>query len=290
MQKLVTFVTLSGLFMVLMAAGCVSAKSINENPKPLILIAAFGSSYDSGLSNLNDFDKSITQAFPDHEVRWGFTASFIVNKLRKQGVKSLFDRQIPLETLDEALDRTRLEGHYKVLVQSLHLMVGAEFRQVMDADTRGLNVKYSFPLLFNSENIEKVVKALESEIADKQETATLFCAHGNEKHPEYNAQLVEIDQYLRKNYTNTYLAVMEGNPEFETVEKTIKTNGSQSVKFVTFMLTFGDHISNDVMGAEEDSMKSRLGLPAKVSNGLASNSSIQQIFIKQMGHVLKQFN
>lgn len=282
-------VFLSGLAIALACCSCVTTKTEKHFTKPVILVAAFGSSYESGLANLNDFDKAIVNAFPGHEVRWGLTASFIVNKLRKQGIQRIFDRQVLLEGLDEALERLRTEGHSDVLVQSLHLMVGAEFRQVLDSDTSGLNVKYAYPLLFHNENISKVVKALENEISDNSETATVFCAHGNEAHPEYNAQLVEIDQYLRCHYKNTYLTVMEGNPRFDFVEKTIKSNGSQNVKFVTFMLSFGDHMTNDVMGDEEDSMKIRLGLPAVVSNGLASNTSIQKIFIDRMKITLSQF-
>ena len=279
----------AGLILVLGFCGCSTAGIAIPEKKPVILIAAFGSSYKSGQANLNDFDQALVRAFPGYDIRWAFTASFIVNKLHSQGVATVFERQVKLEGLDEALQRLREEGHTKVLIQSLHLMVGAEFREVLEADTSGLNVKYAYPLLFNAENIEKVIVALEDEIASSPTAATVFCAHGNAAHPEYNAQLVEIDNYLRTHYRNTYLAVMEGNPGFTPVKETILANGSEKIKFVTFMLTYGDHMSNDVMGAEEDSMKSQLGLPAECSNGLASHPQIQAAFIDNMRLVLNQF-
>jgi sirohydrochlorin cobaltochelatase len=278
-----------GLVSVLILGGCVSQEQSISGTKPIILIAAFGSSYESGLGNLNDFDRAVARAFPDHEVRWAFTATFIVKKLQKNGVHTVFDRNVKVESLEQALQRIKEEGKTRVLIQSLHLMVGAEFREVLEADTSGLNVKFCYPLLFHGENIDKVVQALENEIADSGETATLFCAHGNEAHPEYNAELVRIDNYLRATYKNTYLAVMEGNPEFDRVKETVMNNGTKKVKFVTFMLTYGDHMSNDVMGDEEDSMKSQLGLPAECSNGLASHPEIQELFIGRMKSTLNQF-
>ena len=257
--------------------------------KPVILIAAFGSSYPSGLSNLNDFDKAVVAAFPGHEVRWAFTASFVVKKLRKEGIDSVFDRKVPLHSLEEAFDALRADKVENVLVQSLHLMVGEKFRRVVHADSSALNVKFSYPLLFDTKRIGDIIATLEGEIADSEETATIFCAHGNEKFPAYNAELQNIDHYLRENYKNTYLAVIEGDPEFEAVKETVLSNSTRRVKFVSFMLTNGDHITNDVMGDEEDSMKSQLGLPAECSDGLASHPGIQKIFLSSMKSVMAYF-
>lgn len=279
-----------GLISVLTSGGCSTTGDVLSQKKPIILIAAFGSSYETGQANLNDFDKAVVKAFPDHEIRWAFTASFIVNKLKKQGINSVFDRKVKVEELKDAIQQIKTEGKTNVLIQSFHLMTGAEYREVLKIDTSGLNVKFCHPLLFHSENIEKVVKALENEIANSKETATIFCAHGNEAHPEYNAQLVEIDNYLRTHYNNTYLAVMEGNPEFLPVKEIIKNNATKKIKFVTFMLTYGDHMSNDVMGDEKDSMKVQLGLPAECSDGLASHPEIQNIFIRKIKSTITQFD
>lgn len=114
-------------------------------------------------------------------------------------------------------------------------------------------------------------------------------AHGNEKHLEYNAELVRMDKYVRNNYKNTYVAVMEGIPEFGAVKDEVESSGVTNVQFVTFMLTYGDHMSNDVMGGEEDSMKSILGMPAECTDGMASDPNIQNLFIDNMKTVYKQF-
>jgi sirohydrochlorin cobaltochelatase len=271
-------------------ASCVTTKEISmQGTKPVIVIAAFGSSYESGQKNLEDFDTAVRAAFPDTEVRWAFTAQFIVNKLREEGRTTIFERKVPVKNLEEVYEDLRAEEKRTALVSCLQMMVGAEFRQVLNTPTTGLQVKYVYPILFYPENIQNIVIALESEFGDPKDTATIFCAHGNEKHPENNAELVQVDNFLRSNYKNTYLAVMEGNPEFYKVREEVTASGVEKVRFVTFMLTSGDHMTNDVMGDEEDSMKSQLGLQATATGGLASNRAVQEMFIAQMKSVYAQF-
>ena len=261
-----------------------------SSAKPVIVVAAFGSSYESGLENLEDFDAAVRETFPNNEVRWAFTASFIVDKLRDgEGKTTIFDRNVPVKTLEEVYADLRKEGKRNVLVQSLHLMVGQEYRQVINTPTDGLNVKYSHPLLYYPENIQNAVNALAPHFGKSDDTLTVLCAHGNEKHLEYNAELVQMNKYLHENYDNVHVAVMEGTPEFDPVMKAAEEQGYSNVQFITFMLTYGDHMSNDVMSDEEDSMKSRLGMPADCTDGLASHEAIQDIFINNIKLVMDQF-
>ncbi len=87
--------------------------------------------------------------------------------------------------------------------------------------------------------------------------------------------MLSTRHYFYKNY----------NPVLEVAE----TKGFDKVQFITFMLTYGDHMSNDVMGDEEDSMKTRLGLPAECTDGLASHPAVQGLFVDNMKIVMKQF-
>ena len=257
--------------------------------KPAIVIAAFGSSYETGQQNLEDFDTAVRKAFPGTDVYWAFTANFIVNKLREEGKETVFARGVPVRTLEEVYGYLQQKGQRNVVVQSLHLMVGQEYRQVINTPTDGLNVKYSHPLLFYPENIQNSVNALSSDFGNPSDTLTVLCAHGNEKHLEYNAELMQMNSYLQSNYQNAYVAVMEGIPEFGAVLEEAEKKNLDKVQFITFMLTYGDHMSNDVMGDEEDSMKMQLGMEAECTDGLASHPAIQDLFINNMKLVMKQF-
>ncbi len=288
-MKLTSKVSLFLLATLIFLSGCATSVENKSENKPAILIAAFGSSYETGQKNLEDFDTAVREAFPDREVYWGLTASFIVKKLKKAGTETLFERETPLMAIADAYEYMKSEGIKDVLTVNFLLMVGGEYREVLNTPTNGMNVKYVHPLLYYPENIQNAVTALESEFGNPEDTATIFCAHGNAKNLEYNAELIQVDQYLRANYDNTYLAVMEGTPEFSKVREEIKASGVKNVRFISFMLTYGDHMSNDVFGDEEDSMKTQLGLEATITDGLASNNEFQNVYIDAMKSVMKQF-
>ena len=277
---------------ILTFAGCSTLKSDGpaQAVKPVIVIAAFGSSMESGQKNLEDVDRIIRESFPDYEVRWAFTAQFIIDKLRNAGQTTVFERKVPVISVEELYAQLIKEGKTRAVVQSLHNMVGSEFRQVLNTPTKGLDVKFSYPLLFNPENIQNAANALTNEFGDPSDTATILCAHGNEHHPVYNAQLIELDNYLRNNFEHAYLACVEGPPEFDKVKDDVLSSGVSKVKFIPFLFTYGDHMSNDVMGDEPDSWKVQLGLPATSADGMGSNPAIIEIFVRSLRGVLKQFS
>lgn len=284
-----SIVGLPAFLAALITVSCASAPESVVSEKPVILVAAFGSSYETGQKNLEDFDKAVRAVFPENEVYWGFTASFIVDKLRKQGKTTMFSSEVPLLKIDEAFVWLKDQGYKDVLTVNFLIMPGEEYREVMTTPTNGLNVKYVHSALYYPENLQNAILALEDEIADSDDTATIFCAHGNEKHLQYNGELEQIDDFLQSNYKNTYLVTMEGNPEWPPVREAVLSSGVSKVQFITFMLTFGDHMSNDVMGDEEDSLKSQLGLEATITDGLASMPDFQDMYIQRIRSQMAQF-
>jgi sirohydrochlorin cobaltochelatase len=287
MKSIITRAIMAFIVPAVLLSGCTTSQKAAASEKPVIVIAAFGSSYETGQSNLEDFDKAVREAFPENEVTWGFTASFIVEKLRDAGRETLFASEVPVRTISETITDLAAEGKTNLVVVNFLLMVGGEYREVLDVPTPGQNVKYVRPLLYYPENAQDVITALKGEFG-KEGEATVFCAHGNEKHPQYNTELIDIAHVLQADYDNAYLALMEGEPSFGSVKEEILASGVKGVKFVTFMLTFGDHMSNDVMG-DEESFKAELGLPAEVSNGLASLPTVQQLFLERIETALEQF-
>ena len=260
-----------------------------KQTKPVIVLAAFGSSMESGQANLNDLDAQIRARFADYDVRWAFTAGFIVDKLKSAGIDTLFDSETPIKGLDEVYADLRKEGKTNVVVQCVLVMEGAEMRQVLSYNTEGLNVKYGYPLLFGPENIQNAVNALASQFGDAG-TATILCAHGNEAHPQFNASLIQVDEYVRANYENVYLATVEGPPGWDTAIADVKASGAANIHFVPLMLTEGDHITNDVMGDEPESWKVLVGLPATNATGMASNAEIVSLFADSVDNLVNQFD
>ena len=279
---LVVVVTL----MAVLAGGCASQKPARQ--KPVIVIAAFGTSMEKGQANLNDFDKMVRARFPDHEVRWAFTAGFIIKKLKEAGVTTLFDSNTPIKSLDEVYEDLRKEGKTNVVVQIAMVMPGSEMRQVLSYRTDGLNVKFGYPLLFWPENIQNVADALSPEFGG-EDTVTILVAHGNEHHPEFNAPFIQMNEYLQERYDNVFVATIEGPPGPEEVFPLAQAVGVSKAKFVPLMMVEGDHITNDVMGDDPDSWKNMLGLPATNATGMASNPAVMEIFLKSIENLVSQF-
>jgi len=258
--------------------------------KPVIVIAAFGSSFPEGQKNLEDADNVITEYFYDYEIYWAFTSKFIIKKLKGRGQETIFKRMVPVRTLDEVYRDIQKKGKTDVFVQGLYMIAGVEYGVILNTPTRGLNIRYGQPLLNNTENVKDLVGILSSDFGDPSDSATILCAHGNGAHPESNIQLIEMDRYLRENFDNTYLACVEGPPGFESVAKDIKkASNITKVKFIPLMLTYGIHMTNDIMGNKESSWKSKLCLKASVEGGLASNREIIKIYIKIIESGLSSF-
>lgn len=259
-----------------------------DNNTPVIVIAAFGTSMPCGQKNLEDFDKMVLERFPNADVRWALTSKMVAKKLKNSGQHTIFARKVPIKNLDEVYADLVKEGKKNAVVQSLHNMVGTEFRKVLSSPSKGLNVKYGYPLLFDPSNIKNVADVLSGDFGSDN-SATILCGHGNETHPEFNAALIELDKHLADNYKNTYVCTVEGPPETEAFAKIKANKKITSVRFIPLMIVAGDHIENDVMGDDENSWKSQLGLPATAQTGMGNNPKVMEFFLQSIGSALRQF-
>jgi sirohydrochlorin cobaltochelatase len=259
-----------------------------KTTQPVIVIVTFGSSMEQGRKNLEDFDRMVRERFPDHDIRWAWTEGSIIRSLAREGVTTMFERQVPIQRLDKVYEDLRRENRTNVVVQCLLIMPGFKMRQALGYRTDGLNVKFGYSLFFDPKNIQRTADALSPEFA-AADAAVILCAHGNEEHPEYNAPFVEMDAYLRQRYDNVFVAAVEGPPGAAPVIEAVKQSGASRVRFVPLMLVEGDHILNDVMGNEPDSWKELIGLPATNVTGLASNPQVMEFFLQNIADLLSQF-
>ncbi len=272
----------------LFASGCnansdasTDAKKVETVKKPTIVLAAFGTSVAEAQAALESIDSAVTAACPDYDVRWAFTSSIILKKLRSQGQTTLFARKVPLMNLTEVYADLQSKGVTDIVVQSLHVSPGQEYNEVKDVATGSLKAKYGLPLLTDDASRKALLAALSDQFKGG-DTATVLCGHGNDHHPEFNDQLIEMDKLARGMNKNIVLASVEGKPGTEKAFEDVKKRGAKAVHFVPMMVVAGDHIMNDVMGDEDDSWKKTLGLPATASTGLGSNPKVVELFVKRL--------
>lgn len=252
---------------------------------PVIVITIFGSTSPEGQQNLEDVDTMVRKRYPAHDVRWALTSEFIIKKLRESGRGTMFERRVPVQSLAEVYNDLRHEGASKVSVQSLLVIPGSEYNDILTTPADGLDVEYGYPLLAPPGNIERVVRALEPKFGDSA-TATVICSHGNAKHPGYNAQLLLMEKYVRKHYQSVFLVTLEGPPGTDAAFTTIKKSGFRQVKFIPLLIASGEHISRDIMGDGPNTYKNQLNLPATAESGMGSNPDIMSIWIESIDWTL----
>lgn len=281
------------IVMSLIAIPVVGCQNTSSKPadddKPIIVIAAFGTSVPEAQKNLEDFDTMVIERYSDYEVRWALTSQFIVKKLRDSGQTTLFDRKVPLKTLEEVYSDLKEEGKTTVAVQPIHVSPGQEFHEVVMTPAKGLNVRCGLPLLVYHEEIEEFAKILSSKFGGS-DTITILCGHGNDHQPQFNASLVELDNIVREKYDNVFMATVEGKPGAESALEEAVQSGLKKVKFVPVMIVAGDHIMNDVMDADDpESWKSQLGLEATAETGLGSNPAVMALYMERLERLLSMF-
>ncbi|OHD59939.1 MAG: hypothetical protein A2096_00880 [Spirochaetes bacterium GWF1_41_5] len=228
----------------------VSAEKTNNisNTRPVILLAAFGTSEIEARAVYSHIQSNMQKRYPDHEIIWGFTARFIVNKLRRQGINT--------DSVDEITASLRKRGVQQLAVQSLHIFPGAEFTDLYRIDYgNNMRVVFGDPLIASSEDVNAVVRILTREV--KPGMINIGAAHGNNHDAMFNRRIADFSAAWQRFSPDAVLASIEGQPGTAPLEKirsslaqAAVSNPQQSVHFIPLMLVAGDHIKNDVLGQE----------------------------------------
>ncbi|MEI8631068.1 sirohydrochlorin cobaltochelatase [Vibrio sp. PP-XX7] len=123
-------------------------------------------------------------------------------------------------------------------------------------------------------------------LAEENHSALVYMGHGNEHLS--TGLYYELGELMNQIYpqVHTYIGLVEGHPDFETVLKQIRADGVTRVTLKPLMVVAGDHANNDMAGDEGDSWKVRLTnaqiqvIP--ILKGLGSKASIQAIYLSHL--------
>lgn len=251
-----------------------------------ILVVSFGTSYnDSRDITIGAIEKTITDAFPEYEVRRAFTSQIIIDKLKERD-------GLEIDNVEEALDRAVADGVKELIVQPTHLMNGYEYNDLAKALTEYVDkfdkITLADPLMISDADFDAVIKAITEKTAsyDDGETAICFMGHGTE------AASNEIYSKLQEKLTeggfeNYYVGTVEAAPSLDDVIAALKAKGSyKKVVLEPLMVVAGDHANNDMAGAEEDSWKTTLeneGYEVEcILDGLGQIPAIQDIYVEHI--------
>jgi len=257
-----------------------------DSGKPVIVLIADGSGDPVGQKSLEDLDTLFRSSFSGYDVCWAFQAKYMIEGLKRKGQTFFFSRAIPMFGAGDLFKALSEWGVKKAAVQLLMMHESSFSRDALDANRYGMDIKFAMPFLSTPENRTAIIKALEKDFADGQETATVLVGHGVLKDFEYNNCFIEMDEYLRQNYKNVYCGTLHGPPGPEGLIPYIKRSGCKKVRFVSLMLTTSEHISLDIMGDTTESWRSQIGLPAEVIDNLAGNPFIRDFFVRRVQDLL----
>jgi sirohydrochlorin cobaltochelatase len=233
--------------------------------KPGILLAAFGSSNPSAQRTLNRFDRKVREAFPGIPIRWAFTSGYIRRKLADGGVKT--------DSAAKALSKMAFEKFTHVAVQSLHVVPGVEYNELLkdaasfekgfSAPVQGLEpgfdrIVVGSPLLATNEDAQRAALAVLQHLPPgraPQEGVALM-GHGT-WHP--GASMYDVlAEALRGLDPLIRIGTMESAAGVHDIARDLRAAGVTKVWLMPLLAVAGAHVRYDMLGEHPESWKSVL--------------------------------
>ncbi|MBE6876747.1 MAG: sirohydrochlorin cobaltochelatase [Ruminococcus sp.] len=251
---------------------------IGENE---LLVVSFGTSFnDSRRLTIGAIEGALDDAFPDYDVRRGFTANIIIDHVQRRD-------GILIDDVDTALKRAVDNGVKNLVIQPTHLMNGLEYNDVVAEVAQYADafeqVAFGEPLLTSDEDFKRVEEAIVDWTSeyDDGETAICFMGHGTEADSNQIYQKMQ-DLLTADGYENYFVGTVEAEPSVDDVLSAVQSGNYKRVILEPLMVVAGDHANNDMAGDEEDSWKSvfeSAGYEVEcLLRGLGENEAIQQIY------------
>lgn len=254
-----------------------------------LLVVSFGTSHaETREKTIGAIERDIAASFPEYEVRRAFTSGMILKVLEKRD-------GIVIDNVTEAMNRLADDGFREVLVQPTHVIPGdeyndmvkavAEFRDQFDEITIGT------PLLYRTEDYQKVILAVIEQFPDLPEKAALVLMGHGTGHP-INAAYAALDYQIKDmGYKNVFVGTVEGYPDLETVLRQVEAYRPEKVILLPLMVVAGDHAINDMAGEEEDSWKNvfeKAGFEVScVLKGLGELQPIRGIYLEHVAQAIE---
>ncbi len=235
-----------------------SAKAPAAAPgQTAVLLVTFGSSHAGALEQVKRLEPEVKAAHPGVEVAWAYTSGKIRQILAQRGEKT--------DSPGEALAKLQARGFKKIVVQSLHVIPGAEFHDLVQEVRRfahqgkDLRLAIGWPLVSDTEDLQALVGImLRAATPGRQpDQALVWVGHGT--HHPAGVVYPALAYALNRADQRAYLGTVEGYPSYEDVLGQLQAAGVKAVKLMPLLTVLGEHSKLDIAGDEADSWKSRLG-------------------------------
>lgn len=263
--------------------------------KTAIVLAAFGSRNRNAISALETITERVRQAYPDIPVRLAYTSRIIRGHMKKAGEE--------VDSVPLALDKLLEEGFTRLVIQSLHLIPGMEFHELLGIANRymlkdcGFNrIEIGLPLVAGESDLETVVDAFLSIASEGKgdNDAVLFMGHGT-RH-EGAVYYAALHREFQKRDKTVHMGVMEHIKEagIDVIIDRFKKEGVKKAYLLPFLFGAGWHVARDMVGDDEDSWKTRLESEQiecePVLKGAGEYDSLVNIWMSHLADALARLN
>lgn len=224
---------------------------------PAIILAAYGSRHQNALASLEAITASVREQYPDAPVRVAYTSKAVRGHLRKRGEA--------VEDVSQALDSLRAEGVDRCVVQSLHIIPGTEYHDLLELARHRMlgsggftRVEVGMPLVGGEVGLQRVARAILCIMPphNGRDEAVLLMGHGT-MHPG-NTYYEALNRRLQQMDPNVYLGAMEAEPGIMNIRETFLKRGIGKVFLLPFLFGAGWHAAKDMYGDHPESWKSLL--------------------------------
>lgn len=308
MRTLFAFV----LMLLYSICGVQAAEVKMEKEKTAIVVAAFGTTYDTGLSSLIKIAEDIKAKSGDAPVRLAFTSN-IIRKIwhgrqndtaYREAHKSVPEYLYSIKNVLGTLGDLQNEGYRTIVIQPTYIYAGEEFADLR-AYADGLNGIKTMKDRWKpfktivvgdpatgfygyKEDLIRFAEALKPDVdmAAKAKSALVYMGHGNENLS--TGIYFELEHVMREMYPDVqiFVGTVEGHPSLDDAVAGLKAAKAKNVIIKPLMVVAGDHANNDMASDDDDSWKSVLeknGFKVKADiTGLGENPAIRNIFVQNM--------
>ena len=247
-----------------------------------IIIAAFGTT-SQALAAYQDIDRQIRRRFTGYPIFWAYSSRGVGRRLQEQGYETA-------SRPSEIIQIIAKQGYSQIVIQSLHLLPGHEFHQlVTECRQNTLSCHMGMPILHNPRDYQKLADCLAPLILGRPDKAILLIGHGT-NHPSWVAYHALETIFRRRFGHRIFVGVVEKYPDSETVPAEIAAAGYKQVCMIPLLLVAGMHYNRDVIGEGGNSWFVRLtqqGLEVEsITHGLGLQPGFCEIVIDHIEEAL----
>lgn len=255
-------------------------KNMKKGDRLALLMVHFGTTYDETRAlTIDAINEKAKTTFLGMEIREAYTSRIVVRRLKARGI----EKADPVS----ALLRLKADGYTHILIQSSNIIEGVEMeslrKDVESVQQFFKEVRVGNPLLYATEDFEKVAEILANEYNQKEDI--VFVGHGT--YTPSTASYAMLDYMLKaKGHSNLHVGTVEGYPSFDNVAHLLKNRKTKNITLVPFMFVAGDHATNDIAGEWKDDLEKEGYKVTAIMKGLGQYPAIQDIFIEHIQFML----